>query len=392
MTLTALKGRCPRCGNDPTQFSPEGASGSTDESGTAPPKIAIPAGWSFERHSNGAYLVRQPDGTAVYAHPRDDSMSLAGNALGLLAQQIVESQEAAAREATMTPAAATCEEARSKDGWLRNFPPTTYSGPLWCRLIALANVLSDCGRLVSHSGNAEAVMRGAAAALRDALSDSKASDHVGDTNFEGWLGLHSSHDSRGSQLPSYIKQDMRDAYWGGYCERAALGRLVERQAALGEVSAESGSELDGRRWFKVFALSALPPSGTVLYDGRSTEMLDEDAHQAARYRMLMEDLRMPTKVVGPWTWLTPEEMSEACDKARERWTGELQPKRVLLALAGKAEDAQLLARARDLAEACEREQRPEQGRKWDDLEHWLQQHFIEKAKLPELGGEAHVNA
>jgi len=43
---------------------------------------------------------------------------------------------------------------------------------------------------------------------------------VGDTRFEGWLGCHEP-DRRDGRRPAYTKQDMRDAYWAGYTERAA---------------------------------------------------------------------------------------------------------------------------------------------------------------------------
>lgn len=45
---------------------------------------------------------------------------------------------------------------------------------------------------------------------------------VGDTRFEGWLSEHEITDVRGSKLPMYHKQDMREAYWAGYKERASL--------------------------------------------------------------------------------------------------------------------------------------------------------------------------
>lgn len=46
--------------------------------------------------------------------------------------------------------------------------------------------------------------------------------HVGDTRFEGWLSEHQISDVQGSKLPMFHKQDLRDAYWAGYSERAAL--------------------------------------------------------------------------------------------------------------------------------------------------------------------------
>ncbi|WP_377153280.1 hypothetical protein ACFJIX_17835 [Roseateles sp. UC29_93] len=46
--------------------------------------------------------------------------------------------------------------------------------------------------------------------------------HVGDTGFEGWLSGHQISDVSGAKLPLYHKQDLRDAYWAGYRERATL--------------------------------------------------------------------------------------------------------------------------------------------------------------------------
>ena len=46
--------------------------------------------------------------------------------------------------------------------------------------------------------------------------------HVGETRFEGWLSEHAITDVVGAKLPMYHKQDMREAYWAGYCERGAV--------------------------------------------------------------------------------------------------------------------------------------------------------------------------
>ncbi len=44
--------------------------------------------------------------------------------------------------------------------------------------------------------------------------------HVGETRFEGWLSCHEP-DRNANRTLRYSKQDMRDAYWAGYCERGA---------------------------------------------------------------------------------------------------------------------------------------------------------------------------
>ncbi|HWH81627.1 MAG TPA: hypothetical protein VNU71_05260 [Burkholderiaceae bacterium] len=45
-------------------------------------------------------------------------------------------------------------------------------------------------------------------------SRAAAAEHVGDTNFEGWLSTHQRTPNR----LDYYKQDMRDCYWAGYLE------------------------------------------------------------------------------------------------------------------------------------------------------------------------------
>jgi len=57
--------------------------------------------------------------------------------------------------------------------------------------------------------------------------DEREAGHVGDTRFEGWLS-ESVH--KGSM---YLKQDMRDSYWAGYQERAALQASRQPQAQQG---------------------------------------------------------------------------------------------------------------------------------------------------------------
>ncbi len=57
--------------------------------------------------------------------------------------------------------------------------------------------------------------------------DEREAGHVGDTRFEGWLS-ESVH--KGSM---YLKQDMRDSYWAGYQERAALQAARQPQAQQG---------------------------------------------------------------------------------------------------------------------------------------------------------------
>ncbi len=54
--------------------------------------------------------------------------------------------------------------------------------------------------------------------------DEREAGHVGDTRFEGWLS-ESVHKSS-----MYLKQDMRDSYWAGYQERAALQAARQPQA------------------------------------------------------------------------------------------------------------------------------------------------------------------
>jgi hypothetical protein len=44
---------------------------------------------------------------------------------------------------------------------------------------------------------------------------------VGDTRFEGWLSERPESDPLFKRSRDYHKQDMRDAYWAGYCERRA---------------------------------------------------------------------------------------------------------------------------------------------------------------------------
>ena len=51
--------------------------------------------------------------------------------------------------------------------------------------------------------------------LRAALAQQGEVQHVGDTRFEGWLSEYKVFGATG-----YIKQDMRNAYWAGYSERA----------------------------------------------------------------------------------------------------------------------------------------------------------------------------
>lgn len=77
------------------------------------------------------------------------------------------------------------------------------------------------------------------AAINTALSPTSAA-HVGDTRFEGWLSDHQISDVSGTKLPLYHKQDLREAYWAGYRERATLP-AVQPEA---ETSAEKGLAID----------------------------------------------------------------------------------------------------------------------------------------------------
>ena len=47
-----------------------------------------------------------------------------------------------------------------------------------------------------------------------------------------------------------------------------------------------------------------------------------------------------------------------------------------------------LKRAQDMAMECEREQRPECLRCWNDMPEWLQSHWIEKAQRFESDSES----
>ena len=49
-------------------------------------------GWSIKRH-NGGFMVCAPDGSDVYAHPSDPCLSMSGNVLGMLAEQMVSAAE-----------------------------------------------------------------------------------------------------------------------------------------------------------------------------------------------------------------------------------------------------------------------------------------------------------
>ena len=48
-------------------------------------------------------------------------------------------------------------------------------------------------------------------------------EHVGETNFEGWLSAH----ERTPNHIGYSKQDLRDAFWAGYTERVAAPPQAE---------------------------------------------------------------------------------------------------------------------------------------------------------------------
>jgi hypothetical protein len=54
-----------------------------------------------------------------------------------------------------------------------------------------------------------------------AASPAPAAEIVGDTRFEGWLSCHEPDRTDGRSL-RYTKQDMRDSYWAGYCERGSF--------------------------------------------------------------------------------------------------------------------------------------------------------------------------
>jgi hypothetical protein len=91
---------------------------------------------------------------------------------------------------------------------------------------AIAGIIERRLWALKHSPQPQAVVASSPAQAVDAVGEREAG-HVGDTRFEGWLS-ESVH--KGSM---YLKQDMRDSYWAGYQERAALQASRQPQAQQG---------------------------------------------------------------------------------------------------------------------------------------------------------------
>ncbi len=71
-----------------------------------------------------------------------------------------------------------------------------------------------------------------------------AADNVGDTRFEGWLSEYVLAPAEQPSATRYIKQDLREAYWAGYCERGATQDAGKDEGIDGNNFLGTGKSLD----------------------------------------------------------------------------------------------------------------------------------------------------
>ncbi|WP_287278690.1 hypothetical protein [Ralstonia sp.] len=176
------------------------------------------ARWYFERlQPSGTLVAVEPDGTR-HTIPHGDLQTAGGVRL---LNRMTEALSSMAAPATCVDPMCACRGgpcAECDEGQAIAAQASVPDQARWCLYVA--------GMIGAYLGWGVEDERSAVVAgiierrIRSLPRFAAQAAHVGGTRFEGWLSCHEP-DRDSNRTPRYSKQDMRDAYWAGYCERGA---------------------------------------------------------------------------------------------------------------------------------------------------------------------------